>query len=184
MTMRLVVCSLITGGSQTIPVSGDYTAIRFPFNAESYDPDGLHNPLQPDTGQTVTVSDPRASLIWPQHTAWATLNALIYWDSGSYTEIRDRFVRDPLNLTTGYDSTCTEDHAATIGGQYIAKNWNVWVHPLTPIGLLVRHNSSSPQTVSLAELKRQSSGFTPPAKSSPSEVGFPGRELAGASARL
>lgn len=155
MTMMLVVCSLITeqGSKQTIPVGSDYTILRFPFTGESTDPHGLHNPLQPDNGSTVTFSNQRAGLIWPAHTAWATLNGLIYWADGDYTETRDRFVRDPLDLTTGYDSTCTEDKGSTPGGQFTAKSWNIWVHPLTPIGLLVRHNSPEPTKVDFAEFK-------------------------------
>ena len=154
MAMRLVVCSLKTGGPQRIPPD-EYTILRFPFNAESHDPDDLHPALQPDTGQTVTSADDRAGLIWPKHTAWATLNALIYWEAGGYTEVRDRFVRNPLNLPGAppYDSTCTEDHPKTPGGQYLAKTWNLFVHPLTPLGLLLQHDAPGPVAVTLAEFK-------------------------------
>jgi len=154
MAMRLVVCSLKTGGPQTIPPSStDYVIVRFPFNGESDDSDGLHDPVQPDTLQATTASHPRAGLIWPQHTAWATLNGLMYWDHGDYTEIRSRFIRDPLSLTTGYDSTATEDDPPSVGGQYKIKNWNMWVHPMTPVALAVRHNSRQDQYLSLAEFK-------------------------------
>lgn len=152
MTMTQVVCSLITGGSQSIPPNV-YTPLRFPFNAESADAFDLHPTVQPDTGETITSTNPRASLIWPKHTAWATLSGLVYWDPDDYTEVRDRFVRDPLNLTTGYDSTCTEDHPPTPGGQYRAKNWPIFVHPNTPVALLVRHDASSAVAVSFAEFK-------------------------------
>jgi hypothetical protein len=117
------VCSLITeqGVTQTIPPGVAYTLVRFPFVGESYDPHDMHPVLQPDTGQAVTYANPRSGLIWPKHDAWATLNALLYWDDGPYTEVRDRFVRDPLGLFEVPDSTCTEDHPATPGGQYRAK---------------------------------------------------------------
>lgn len=152
MTMTLVVCSLITAGSQSIPPNA-YTAIRFPFDAESSDSFNLHSKEQPDTGSTVTVVDERASLIWPKHTAWATLNGLVYLEEGDYTEFRTRFVRDPFNLTSGFDSTCTEDHAPSPGGQYVAKNWNMFVKPLTPVALMVKHNAPKAVAVSLAEFK-------------------------------
>jgi len=152
MTMTLVVCSLISSGSQAI-APNVYTPLRFPFDSESADAFNLHDKVQPDTGETVTVASPRAALIWPAHTAWATLNGLMYWEDDNYTELRTRFVRDPLNLTTGEDSTCTEDHAPTVGGQYIAKNWNMFVHPNTPVGLLVKHNATTPVAVTFAEFK-------------------------------
>lgn len=152
MGMTLVVCSLITGGSQSVQPN-QYTLLRFPFDSESIDQWELHSKIQPDTGETVTVSSPRAGLIWPKHTAWAHLNAMVQWADGDYTEIRDRFTRDPLNLTTGYDSTCTEDRHPTVGGQYNAKNWDIFVHPNTPIGIEVKHNGSKAVAVTLAEFK-------------------------------
>jgi hypothetical protein len=78
---------------------------------------------------------------------------LVYWDAGGYTEIRSRVVRDPLGIGGGYDSTCTEDHVATPGGQFRAKTWGLFVKPSTALGLMVRHNASSAQTVTLAEFK-------------------------------
>jgi hypothetical protein len=77
----------------------------------------------------------------------------MYWDAGGYSELRDRFVRDPLDLTTGYDSTCTEDHPPTPGGQYRAKTWGMFVHPGTPIGLLVKHDASKAVNLTFAEFK-------------------------------
>jgi hypothetical protein len=149
------VCSLITEQDvkQIIPPGPNYTLVRFPFIGESYDAHKMHPEIQPDTAQAVTYSNPRSGLIWPKHDAWATLNALLYWDDGPYTELRDRFVRDPLNLSTGLDSTCTEDHPATPGGQYRAKTWNIWVHPGTPIGIMVRHNADVPVRLAFAEFK-------------------------------
>lgn len=154
MAMRLVVCSLKTGGPQLIPPSStDYVIVRFPFNGESDDKDGLHDIVQPDTHLSTSAGHPRAGLIWPLHTAWATLNGLMYWDHGDYTEIRSRFIRDPLRLTTGYDSTATEDDPPSVGGQYKIKSWNMWVHPMTPVALAVRHNSDRDQVLNLAEFK-------------------------------
>jgi hypothetical protein len=127
--------------------------VRFPFGAaESWDPCDMHPVNQPD-GLLVTDRDARAGLIWPAHDAWARLDALLYWDTGDYTEVRSRFVRDPLGLTGPPDSTCTEDHLATPGGQYRAKSWAIFVHPDTPIGLMVRHNSARPVRLALAEFK-------------------------------
>ena len=145
------VCSLLAS-TQTIPVTSDYYLVRFPYGTESYDERGMHNPDQPD-GVVSAYPDARSGLIWPQHHAWAALYALLYWEADDYTELRDRFVRDPLNLSTGYDSTCTQDRAITPGGQYIAKTWGMFVHPETPIGLMVRHNASTPVKLELAEFK-------------------------------
>lgn len=152
MAWKLIVCSLMTSAPQAIPPN-TYTILKFPFDNESADAPSLHDPKQPDTGLTTTASNPRSGLIWPAHVGWAHLNGLIYWQGGDYTEVRDRFVRDPLELTTGYDSTCTEDHAKTPGGQYLAKNWDMFVHPLTSVGLLVQHNGSRSVKVDFAEFK-------------------------------
>ncbi|MGI5288016.1 hypothetical protein ACQEVF_32390 [Nonomuraea polychroma] len=146
------VCSL-KADAQTIPVTGsDYYLVRFPYGTESYDPHAMHNPAQPD-GVVSAYPDPRSGLIWPAHDAWADLYALLYWEAEEYTELRDRFVRDPLSLTTGYDSTCTEDRAITPGGQYIAKSWAIWVHPETPIGLMVKHNAPTSVKLTFSEFK-------------------------------
>jgi hypothetical protein len=146
------VCSL-KADAQTIPRTGDdYYVVRFPYGTESYDAHGMHQPAQPD-GAVSAYPDSRSGLIWPKHDAWAQVYALLYWDPGDYTELRDRFVRDPLNLTTGYDSTCTEDRALSPGGQYIAKSWGMFVHAETPLALMVKHNASGPVRLALAEFK-------------------------------
>ena len=149
-----VVCSLKVDQPQAIPPGSAYTLLRFPYGSagESYDPCDMHPAIQPD-GVTSTYPDPRSGLIWPAHDAWASLYALIYWEPGNYTEVRDRFVRDPLGLFEAPDSTCTEDHPATPGGQYVAKSWGMFVHPGVPVGLMVRHDSASPVKVTLAEFK-------------------------------
>lgn len=150
-----LVCSLKTAAPQTIPAGASYTLVRFPFEAgtgESYDPADMHPTLQPD-GVTVTSADSRAGLIWPAHTAWARLDAMLQWEAGDYTEVRDRFTRDPLELFGPADSTCTEDHAVTPGGQYIAKSWAMFVHPGTPVALAVRHNAAAGVRLMLAEFK-------------------------------
>lgn len=150
--MTTYVCSLINTQGQDIE-PGDYQVVRFPYgSSESYDAHEMHQAAQPD-GTVSVYPDERSGLIWPQHDAWGYLHALLYWEGGTYNEVRDRFVRDPLDLTTGYDSTCTEDHAKTPGGQYIAKSWAMFVHPETPIGLLVRHSVSTTQRLALAEFK-------------------------------
>jgi len=152
------VCSLKVETSQLIPADGSYHIVRFPFEAdpggEPYDAHGMHQAVQPDS-YTVTnwTTDDRSGLIWPSASGWGHLYALMYWDTGDYTELRSRFVRDPLNLSTGYDSTCTEDETPTPGGQYEAKAWGMFVHPDTPVALMVRHNASVPVALTLAEFK-------------------------------
>lgn len=148
-----VVCSLKVDVPQSIPAGSAYTLLRFPYgSAESYDPCDMHPVVQPD-GVISSYPDLRSGLIWPAHDAWAQLYALIYWEDGAYDEVRDRFVRDPLGLFDPPDSTCTQDHAATPGGQYIAKSWGMFVHPGVPLGLMVRHDAPTPVKVTLAEFK-------------------------------
>jgi hypothetical protein len=45
----------------------------------------------------------------------------MYWASDGYSEVRSRFVRDPLDLAGGAASTCTEDGSTTPGGRFRAK---------------------------------------------------------------
>jgi hypothetical protein len=151
----VTVCSLIVDEPQAIPNDGAYHVLRFPFGSdESYDTAEMHQMAQPD-GYTVTdwSTDDRSGLIWPAVDGWGSLTGVIYWDSGDYTETRDRFVRDPFSLSTGYDSTATEDWPPTGGGQYRHKSHEMFVHPGTPVALLVRHNASAPVNITFAEFK-------------------------------
>lgn len=153
--MAVRVCSLIRPEPQTIPAGSDYHLLRFPFGeGESYDEWGMHQMTQSD-GYEITDwrTDDRSGLIWPSKNGWGTAHGLLYWKDGSYTEVRSRIVRDPLDVAGGYDSTCTEDHVATPGQQFRAKNWGLFVNPSTPLGLMVRHNASTAQTVTFAEFK-------------------------------
>lgn len=149
-----VSCSLKFAADQNQVINtGDYQIVRFPFDVESSDIYDLHPVIQPDTGETVTLSSQRSGLIWPAHSRWARLWALMYWTDGPYTEVRSRFVRDPLNLSSGYDSTATEDDGKNVGGQYRTKAWEIKVYPGTPVALMVKHNASVPVTLDFAELK-------------------------------
>lgn len=155
------VCSLIytpgRDGAQWIPGDGQYHIVRFPYGgSESWDPDNMHAYTR-DGADHPFPGDEQSGLIWPAlpvgGSAWAELKAMIYWKSGNATEYRDRFVRDPLNLSTGYDSTNTEHRPPSPGMQCFAKAWAMFVHPQTPIGLLVAHNSSSSQQLDTCEFK-------------------------------
>lgn len=150
-----VSCSLKFADDQDQMIApGDYQIVRFPFGSqESSDVFDLHPVIQPDTGEPVTLSSPRAGLIWPAHSRWARLWALMYWSDGPYTEVRSRYVRDPLGLSSGYDSTCTEDDGKNGGGQYRAKSWEIKTYPGTPIALMVRHNANVPVKLDFAEFK-------------------------------
>lgn len=151
--MSLYVCSLISNDDQAIPADGQYHLLRFPYGAaESYDAWGMHPAEQPD-GTVSTHPDDRSGLIWPTVSGWGDLYAMIHWASGDYTEVRSQYIRDPLNLAAGPDTTCTEDHAKNLGGQYRAKHHGLFVHPGTSLGLRVRHNGSSAATVFHAQLK-------------------------------
>lgn len=151
-----IVCSLKNALGQDINPGG-YQILAFPYGVlESHDPLNMHPAAQPD-GVVSVFPDQRSGLIWPAHAAWADLHALIYWEEPDeehpYTELRDQFVRDPLGLSTGPDSTCTEDRPLTPGGQYRAKSWAFFVDPGTPVAVMVRHNAPVPVRVTLAEFK-------------------------------
>ncbi|CBG71861.1 conserved hypothetical protein [Streptomyces scabiei 87.22] len=154
------VVSLKVETPQSIPADGQYHLLKFPYDTESYDPWEMHNPLQPDAYRVPASSwqtQPRSGLVWPCWPdgvpGWGTVHGLVYWEAGDYTEVRSRIVRDPLGLAGAADSTCTEDHAATPGGQFRAKTWGLFVDPQVPLGLMVRHNASTAKSVTLAELK-------------------------------
>ncbi|MFF1709328.1 hypothetical protein [Streptomyces sp. NPDC058268] len=151
MTVRIV--SLKTDVAQSIPVGG-YQIVRFPYAAESYDPHGMHDKVDP-RGYEVRAwqRDDRSGLIWPTVGGWGSLTAMIYWEDGEYRELRDRFVRDPLDLSTGYDSTATEHRPRSPGEQFFHKCHELFVYPKTPIGLFVAHDDSRPRRITLAELK-------------------------------
>ncbi|GAA1766276.1 hypothetical protein [Streptomonospora arabica] len=155
--MAVRVCSLIRSINQTIPADGSYHLVRFPFGSEgpeSYDAWGMHDACQPDDyAVTDWDTDDRSGLIWPSMDGWGDLTAMVYWAPGGYNETRDRFVRDPLNLSTGYDSTATEDEAPTPGGQYKHKCHGIFVHPGTPVGFMVRVAGSQPVDITHAQFK-------------------------------
>lgn len=152
--MALYICSLIRNVDQWIPPNS-YTLVRFPFGSyESYDAWGMHNVAQPD-GYHVDDwdSDDRSALIWPHTHGWGWLTAMAFWEGGGYSETRDRFVRDPLNLTSGYNSTATEDEEPTPGGQYKSKHHEIFVDPDTPLGFMVKHSDSTDRKLMHAQFK-------------------------------
>ncbi|MET7514080.1 hypothetical protein ABZS88_11470 [Streptomyces sp. NPDC005480] len=150
--MAVLVCSLKTDVPQSIPADGAYHVVRFPYGAESYDAHAMHEQLDPKRHEVRDWQrDDRSGLIWPAADGWGSLTAMIYWEDGGYTELRDRFVRDPLS--TGADSTATEHRPRSPGQQFFHKHHELFVHPGTPIALLVAHNDSRPRRITLAELK-------------------------------
>ncbi|MBO1331909.1 hypothetical protein [Streptomyces sp. VRA16 Mangrove soil] len=145
-------------GAQKITYDSDgYHLVRFPYEAteESYDPWKMHDPS--GGGGSSTYPDARSGLIWPSHDGWGMLSALVFWEPDDRaTEYRARFVRDPLGLSTGYDSTATTDTPATGGGQYRSYLWQMFVHPGTPVGLKVsarRGGTNIAVPIQMAEFK-------------------------------
>ncbi|MGY0487520.1 hypothetical protein [Streptomyces sp. WG-D5] len=160
--MAVAVCSLkyepTRSGPQSVVYDDDgYHLVRFPYESteESYDPWKMHDPA--GGGGTSKYPDARSGLIWPSHDGWATLSALLFWGADTRaTEYRARFVRDPLGIGTGYDSTATTDISPTGGGQFRSYTWQMFVHPGTPVGFKVSaRTSASPLKVpiTLAEFK-------------------------------
>ncbi|MFZ4160416.1 hypothetical protein ACOZDE_18595 [Streptomyces griseoincarnatus] len=150
------VCSLKVDTPQLIPPGTTYRIVRFPFGAgESTDRFEMHQTVQPD-GYVVTdyATDDRSGLIWPSRPGWGHLYAMIQWEAGGYTELRDQYVRDPLGLTPSpNDTTATEHRTPTPGGQYFVKNHGIFVNPGTPLALRVTHNDAAPRLLTLAEFK-------------------------------
>ncbi|MEU8870422.1 hypothetical protein AB0D24_04515 [Streptomyces javensis] len=150
------VCSLKADTPQPIQPGTGYTVVRFPFGAaESSDRFAMHQVVQPD-GHVVRdwATDDRSGLIWPSRPGWGHLHAMIQWEAGAYTELRDQYVRDPLALTSNpNDTTATEHRPPSPGAQFFVKNHGIYVNPLTPIALRVTHNDSEPRLLTLAELK-------------------------------
>lgn len=142
--MGLAICSLKWEAARTGPQritydSDGYHLVRFPYvtGDEQYDRWNMHDPAKGGTTAS-TFPDPRSGLIWPSHDGWGVLSALVFWEADADgLEYRARFVRDPLNLTTFYNSTATTDCAPTRGGQYRSYMWQMFVHPDTPVGLKV-----------------------------------------------
>lgn len=139
---------------QSIPADGGYHVVRFPYSSEPYDPWGMHQQLQPD-GYEVRdwQREDRSGLIWPTCDGWGVLTANLHWESGGYSELRDRFVRDPLDLATGYDSTATDHRPPSPGMQCFTKQHQMFVHPGVPLAVLVAHNDSQARRLVLAEFK-------------------------------
>ncbi|WWQ65862.1 hypothetical protein V2W30_22715 [Streptomyces sp. Q6] len=153
---NVYVCSLKTDTPQAIAPGGTYSIVRFPYaaGAESYDPHGMHDPVDP-LGYEVRdwQRDDRSGLIWPTIGGWATLTSLIYWESGDYDELRDRYVRDPLSLAGGPDSTATEHRAPSPGIQCFHKTHQMFVTVGTPVALLAGHTAPKNVRITLAEFK-------------------------------
>ncbi|MEV0526058.1 hypothetical protein AB0I66_21715 [Streptomyces sp. NPDC050439] len=152
--MTVLVCSLKVDTPQVIK-PGIYTTVRFPFGAlEPYDVHRMHQVAQSD-GHTVEAwrEDDRAGLIWPAADGWGVLTAMAQWEAGGYRELGARLVRDPLDLTTGWDSTATDERPPSPGRQRSTYQHQMFVHPKTPIALQVCHDDLTPRKLTLAEFK-------------------------------
>lgn len=173
------VVSLINNEPQKIS-SGGYRLLRFPYRGESYDRHGMHAAHQPDGGVSAFPDD-RSALIWPSRKGLGLLEANIHWEAASvgidlpdipgipdwmkkghrYTELRDRFVRDPLDLMQGEpgdegeggNSTATDHRALTPGGQFYTKCHMMFVHPDVPLAAMVAHNANESVKVTHAQFK-------------------------------
>ncbi|MFD8771466.1 hypothetical protein [Streptomyces sp. NPDC059916] len=154
--MTVHICSLILKEPQTIPADGDYHVVRFPFGSgESSDVHGMHQMAQPDRHQiTNWRTDPRSGLIWPAVDGWGSLTAMIFWEDGGYTELRDQFVRDPLRFTKDPENTTATDHRPrSPKTQHFTKHHEMFVHPQVPVALRVAHDDRTAQRITLAEFK-------------------------------
>lgn len=152
---RALAVSLISTTPQVIQPGTTYQIVRFPYDGESFDPVGMHEAAQPD-GYVVTnwATDDRSGLIWPPMRGWGTLYAALQFaDSSDASEYRSQFVRDPLNISTGSDTTATEHRAETVGGEFWTRTWGLVVNPGTPLAVRVAHNASGPHNLTLAEFK-------------------------------
>jgi hypothetical protein len=151
--MAVQVCSLIVSESQRIPGDGAYHIVHFPYgDAESYDVHGMHQTRQPDGGVSAYPDD-RSGLIWPSADGWGSLTAVIQWEPGDYSELRDQYVRDPLGLAGGADTTGTDHRAPSPGMQCFTKHHEIFVHPGTSLALRVAHLGSGTLRLVHAQFK-------------------------------
>ncbi|MFI9026290.1 hypothetical protein [Streptomyces sp. NPDC053560] len=154
-TTKAQVCSLKRDTPQLIE-PGPYQIVRFPFGTlESSDAYEMHQVQQQD-GYTIASwdGDDRSGLIWPSRAGWGHLYAMIQWESGDYTELRDQFVRDPLHFGSDPENTTATDHRpASVGMQCFTKSHGIFVDPAVPLALRVTHNDTVARNLVLAELK-------------------------------
>jgi hypothetical protein len=150
--VTVLVCSLITSEPQTIPVTSGYRVVRFPFGGESADGHGMHDPVPPYDSPIVNWrTDDRSGLIWPAVSGWGVLTANVHWEAGGYSELRDRFVRDPFGEEP--DSTATDHRSPSPGMQCFTKQHQLFVHPGVPLAFLVSHNDSVARKITHAQFK-------------------------------
>jgi hypothetical protein len=148
-------CSLKVEIPPQVIRPGVYTTVRFPFGtAESWDQHRMHQVAQPD-GHLVEDwrTDDRAGLIWPAADGIGYLSAMAQFEPGNYRELGIRLVRDPLELSTGWDATATDERPPSPGRQRAVHNWQILVHPGTPLALQVCHDDTVPRKLLLAEFK-------------------------------
>ncbi|MCX5326267.1 hypothetical protein [Streptomyces sp. NBC_00120] len=155
-TGKVTVCSLKRDTPQLIQPGTKYQIVRFPFGSlESSDSAEMHQMQQPD-GFTISTweSEDRSGLIWPSRTGWGHLYAMVQWESGEYTELRDQFVRDPLAFGPDPENTTATDHRPkSPGAQCFTKSHGVFVDPSVPLALRVTHNDKVARNLTLAEFK-------------------------------
>lgn len=134
------------GGRQLIQ-PGEYTTVRFhPEFSVLSDADGMH-----DYAGTQWADEDASGLIWPSVSGVGILDANIHWRAADYTELRDRFVRDPLGLVP--DSTATDHRPPSPGMQCFTKMHMIKVDPGTPLCLKVFHNASAPVELIMGQFK-------------------------------
>jgi hypothetical protein len=145
------VVSLKVDSPQTIPADGAYHIVRFPYTGEPYDAYNMHDANQPGGYQVIDwATDDHSGLIWPKFNGWGLLTALIQWEDGNYTELRDQFVRSPL---TAPDTTATDHRPPSPGQQFFTKHHEIFVNQTTPLALRVAHNDTTARRLTLAEFK-------------------------------
>lgn len=132
---------------------GGYHVVRFPYadKAEYTDEWNMHDRRHPDAYVVQDwTADDRSGFIWPNAEGWGCLEANIHWEAGDYTELRDRFVRDPEGVP---DSTATDHRAPTTGLQAFTKQHWLKVRPAVPLVLMVSHDSTTPKKIVMAQFK-------------------------------
>ncbi|MFZ3595025.1 hypothetical protein [Streptomyces sp. BH104] len=149
------VCSLKRDTPQIIQPGSPYQIVRFPFGSlESTDNHEMHQVETTDYTIATWDSDERSGLIWPARPGWGHLYAMIQWEGGNYTELRDQFVRDPLGYGSDPNNTTATDHRPPSPGmQCFTKSHGVFVDPNVPLALRATHNDKVARAITLAEFK-------------------------------
>lgn len=154
--MRVYYCSVgyipDTEAERQMIEPGGYHVVRLPYHVDEFsDAHNMHDRRHPDAYVVQDwAQDDRSGLIWPAVDGLGCVEANLHWEAGDYTELRDRFVRDPFGAP---DSTATDHRPPSPGMQCFTKGHWIKVSRFTPLSLMVSHNDTVARGLIMAQFK-------------------------------